>query len=134
MSRQLFAGMNTKSDNDVSGAMRAGGSLTYHTSVRVACTLKRVVIGSDDPPSLLVEWIRVVRFGTNVTLSLNIGEGPVPLSAFRVGFDPEQVLFGHVDPPIVFDMALMPGDVVELQLLNIDSSGHVGHPGLVVEV
>lgn len=133
--KQAFAGMKNI-DEALGDCVRAGTPGVYQTKVRVDCVLKRLVIGSDSPADLAVVSLNVIRHGAVVaTLQLNVGDGPMPATAFRSGFTPEQIAFGDAEAPITFDEPLSAGDVVELVILNLDNgSGHITQPGLIVEL
>ena len=133
--KQAFAGMKNI-DEALGACVRAGSSGVYQTKVRVDCVFKRLVIGSDSPVDLAVVSLKVVCHGAVVaTLHLNVGDGPMPATAFRSGFTPEQIAFGDAEAPITFDEPLSAGDVVELVILNLDNgSGHITQPGLIVEL
>lgn len=136
--RQVFAGLKNVGwppDDCVRAEpwVRAGYSVRHRSIVRVPCVLRRLVVDGDEPDQIVVTSVRVGPPGA--LRELNIGEGPMPTSAFRAGYSPQQVVFAGAEEPITFNEPLNAGDVIEVDFKNLDGySGHTVSSGAVVQI
>lgn len=102
-----------------SDSMTAGGTGQLSDTMNRNVWAKGFVLDSDDPPSVLVTSITIAG------LPVNIGNEGAPLSLFASNSTRFGIQFGR--------RPILVGQRVVIDLLNIDSSGHIASGVLVCD-